>query len=346
MRKLFANLILLAALLASLLLVGCNSAGDGEKNEEVNDGATLQIGMCFDSFLIERWERDRDVFVSTAKDLGAEVYVQNANGDVNEQIAQIEYLIKKKMDVIVIIAIDGDSLSDVVKKARNEGIVVIAYDRLIKNADLNLYISFDNEKVGEMMGQAIAENEDCSNVIMACGSKSDNNVSLVENGFINVMEENNINIIDKTYCDGWKAEMAYDYVDSNIDLIDTADAIMCGNDDIATNVIRALSVNRRAGKIVVVGQDADLTACQHIVEGTQKMTVYKPVERLASQAAKYAISFAKKEDLLIKNTINNGSFDVPYVALTPVSVDSYNMDSVIIDGGFHLREDVYLNTGK
>lgn len=346
MRKNKIKLILFISIIVTLLFSGCGNKAESEESEGNKEKEQLQIGMCFDSFLIERWERDRDVFVSTAKDLGAEVNVQNANGDVNEQIAQIEYLIKKKMDAIVIVAIDGDSLSDVVKKARNEGIAVIAYDRLIKNADLNLYISFDNEKVGEMMGTAIAEEEGCSNVIMACGSQSDNNVSMVENGFARIMEENGINVIDKMYCDGWKAEMAYEYIDKNIDIVDNADAIMCGNDDIATNVIRALSVNRRAGKITVVGQDADLTACQHIVEGTQKMTVYKPVERLASQAAKYAVSFAKNEDSLIKNTINNGEYDVPYVALTPVSVDDSNMDSVIIDGGFHLKEDVYLNTNK
>lgn len=341
--KLFVILVSIASL---LLTTGCANSGSVDETSESKDNDAIQIGMCFDSFVIERWERDRDVFVSTAKKLGAEVNIQNANGDVEKQISQIEYFINKKMDVIVIVAIDGDSLTSVVKKARDAGIEVIAYDRLIKNADISMYISFDNEAVGTMMGEAIASDENVSNVLMICGSKSDNNVSLVENGFLNVMQEKEINVIDKTYCDGWKADLAYDYVNDNVELLDEADAIMCGNDDIATNVIRALSVNRRAGEIAIVGQDADLAACQHIVEKTQKMTVYKPVEKLANEAARYAVSLGEKKPLSVNLKINNGSYDIPYVALQPVSVDINNIDSVIIDGGFHIKEDVYLHISK
>lgn len=341
--KMVLYLVVVAFSLSCMITFsGCNSKKVEEEISETSD-EKIKIGISFDSFIIERWERERDVFVSTAKSLGAEVNVQNANGDVSEQIAQIEYLIKKKMDVIVIIAIDGESLSSVVKKAKDEGIAIIAYDRLIMNADADMYISFDNEKVGEMMGEALTSSYNIKDVIMICGSRSDNNVSLVEKGFNKTVLKRNINVLDKTYCDGWKAELAYDYINSNVDIVDNVDAIMCGNDDIATNVIRALSVNRKAGKVVVVGQDADLSACQHIVEGTQKMTVYKPVEKLASEAAGYAIKLANKEKIDCELSIDDGTYTIPYIALEPIAVNKDNIDSVIIDGGFHLKEDVYLN---
>lgn len=327
-------------------LVGCASQSSKDENSSKKEDDKVTIGFSFDSYIIERWQRDRDVFVSTAKDLGAEVNVQSANGIVSEQIAQIEYFIDKKMDVIVIVAIDSDSLSDVVKKARDAGIKVIAYDRLIKNADTDMYISFDNEAVGEKMGEAIASNPATSKVVMICGAPADNNVSMVNGAFEEVMAEHNIGVIGKTFCEGWKADLAVDFVNENISLINQADAIMCGNDDIATNVIRTLAVNRKAGKIDVVGQDADLAACQHVVEGTQIMTVYKPVERLASEAAKYAVMLAKGEDTGVSTSLNDGTYDVPYVALEPISVNKDNIDEVIIDGGFHLREDVYLNVSK
>lgn len=339
--RLICALFLCVSLLPGLC--GCKASGSEDIKDDKGSNDAVKIGMCFDSFIIERWERDRDVFVTTAKKLGAEVNVQNANGDVAKQIEQIEYFINKKMDVIVIVAIDGDSLSGVVKKARDAGIEVIAYDRLIKNADISMYISFDNEAVGRIMGRAIASDEDVENVLMISGSQADNNVSMVDKGFTEVMESNDITIVDKTFCDGWNADLAVDYINNNIELLEEVDAIMCGNDDIATNVIRALSVYRKAGKIAVVGQDADLAACQHIVEKTQKMTVFKPVEKLANEAAKYAVSFGKKERLSVKQTIDNGSYQVPYVALQPISVDISNIDSVIIDGGFHLKEDVYLH---
>lgn len=340
------NIFICALIIICMLLSGCSKAEEREETGEEKANDAVKIGFSFDSFIIERWERDRDVFVSTAKELGAEVNVQNANGEVEEQIAQIEYLIKKKMDVILIVAIDGESLSGVIKKAKDEGIIVIAYDRLIKKSKVDMYISFDNEMVGQMMGEAIASDDSIKKVLMICGSKSDNNVEMVENGFIPIMEEKGIEIIDRTYCDGWKAELGADYINNNEEIVGEADAIMCGNDDIATNVIRALAIKQKAGKIPVVGQDADLVACQHIVEGTQSMTVYKPVEKLASEAAKYAVDMAKGNQSKIAQKINDGLYDIPYVALSPISVNKNNIDTAIIDSGFHLREDVYLNTNK
>ena len=119
---------------------------------------------------------------------------------------------------------------------------------------------------------------------------------------------------------------------------------MCGNDDVATSVIKALAVAQLAGEIPVVGQDADLPACQHIVQGTQLMTVYKPVGKLAEEAAKLSVELAKGETLDVDGVINDGTNQIPYVAVEPVAVTKDNMDQVIIDGGFHTREDVYLNT--
>lgn len=113
--------------------------------------------MSFDSFVIERWQRDRDIFVSTAKELGAEVNVQNANGDLEQQKKQINYFIDKGMDVIVVICIDSKGLTEEVQRAKDAGIKIIAYDRLLQNTDIDLYISFDNERVGTMMGEALLE---------------------------------------------------------------------------------------------------------------------------------------------------------------------------------------------
>lgn len=336
--------VCLALLLAASVFVSCGNGGERNPEESARKEDTIQIGMSFDSFVIERWQRDRDVFVSTARELGAQVNVQSASGDTAEQISQIEYFIEKKMDVIVIICVDSNALSDVVKKAKDAGIKVIAYDRLIKNGNVDLYISFDNEAVGRMMGEALVkEGMSGKKVLMLCGPTADNNVSLVEKGFRRVMNENNISVVDTFYADGWKAELASSYIYENVDKVNRADAVMCGNDDIATQVVRALAEKRLAGKMGVVGQDADLAACQRIVEGTQIMTVYKPVERLAQRAAEYAILLAKGEDLGKVDTIYDDSANVPYVTLEPISVNKRNMDEVIIDSGFHLKEDVYLN---
>ena len=335
--------ILLTVLL--LLLSGCGTA-ESDRETEAGEEKKIQIGMSFDSFVIERWQRDRDVFVSVAKELGAEVNVQNANGMVEEQKKQIDYFIQKGMDVIVIIAIDSESLQESVKKAKDAGIKVVSYDRLINGADVDLYISFDNEMVGDMMARALVkEGIDGGSVVMLGGSPTDNNVPLVEGAFKRVMAQHRVSILDSVHADNWRAEEAAAYIYANPLIINRADAIMCGNDDLATQAVHALSETRQAGDILVVGQDADLAACQRIVEGTQVMTVYKPVERLATRAAEAAVALAKGEEITGDDVsvISSGSYKVPYIGLEPISVNRDNIDDVIIGSGFHLKEDVYLN---
>lgn len=337
--------------LVCLLLPGCGRQQVQRQEETEAQEEEIQIGLSFDSFVIERWMRDRDVFVSKAQNLGAEVNVQNANGDVEEQISQIEYFINKDMDVIVIIAIDGEALTDVVKEAKNAGIKVISYDRLIMNAGTDLYISFDNYKVGTLMGEALkAAVPDGGDIFAIYGSQSDNNVEMVKDGLSDALAGSGLEIVYDTYCDNWLAELAFDAVNEGLKQHEDIVGVMCGNDDLASQAIKALAEHRMAGNVAVVAQDADLSACQRIVEGTQEMTVYKPVDDLASQAATLAVALAKGEDitgagakLRVRDTISDGTQEIPYYSMDPVAVTAENMDAVIIDSGFHMAEDVYLN---
>ena len=332
--------VLLSILLS---LAGCSPKNEDTKDTDVTENK-IQIGLSFDSYVIERWTRDREVFVSTAQDLGAEVNVQNANGEIKEQISQIEYLIDKHMDVIVVIAVDSEALSDVVKRAKEAGIKVLAYDRLVRNANVDLYISFDNEQVGRLMGQALVDSvPDGGNIITIFGPTTDHNIVLMEQGFQDAMKGHNLNIIYSQYAKGWLAEEAYDAMNEALAKTKDIDGVLCGNDNLATQVVLALSENRMAGKVVVTGQDADLVACQRIVEGTQTMTVYKPVDKLAKAAAEYAVKLAKGENIGVVETIDDGRNAVPYVKLEPIAVNKDNIRKEIIDGGFQKEEDVYMN---
>ena len=343
-RRLLAALLLMAAL---GVLAGCGSQEEKQeepRQEEEED--RIRIGLSFDTFVLERWQRDRDAFVARASELGAEVNVQNANGDVEEQIAQIEYLIEKDVDVIAVIAVDSRGLSDVVAKAKRAGIRVIAYDRLLTDAGVDLYISFDNERIGQMMAECIAANTPAGGkVFMMCGSLEDSNVSLVEKGFYSVMDKTDLEIVGTAYADNWLGEMGYAAVSGFLDEGGELDAVMCGNDDIASQVIRALSERRLAGEVCVVGQDADLSGCQRIVEGTQTMTVYKSIETLAMRAAESAVALAEEGSVKTAGTYFDGTYEVPYIGLEPIAVTESNMQ-VIIDDGYHLEEDIYLNVER
>lgn len=340
----YKNIKLVALILIVLIFTGCEKEPEDLAKEPHVQEDKIQIGVTFESYVIERWQRDRDVFVSTANELGADVNVQTASGSLAKQIEQVNYFIDKKMDVIVIIAADSNSLAEEVKKARDNGIKVIAYDRLIKNANVDLYISIDSKKVGELMGQCIAENvADEGEISIVLGPQTDYNVMLLEQGIHTALGTSNYKILRKRYAKNWLAEEAFSTVMETLSISDSFDGIICGNDDLASHAIKALAESRMAGEVVVVGQDADLSACQRIVEGTQTMTVYKPIEKLATLAAENAVKLAKGEEISTEETTIDGSYKVPSIKLDPVAVTIENLDEVIIDSGFHVREEVYLN---
>lgn len=343
--------VLACVMLMVSLLTSCNSKEDNEK--EKNDDAELEIGITFDTFVLERWSRDRDVFVSTAEKLGAKVVVQNANGNVDKQKEQIEKFIADDMDVIVVVAVDCFQLTEEVTKARDQGIVVISYDRMIQGCATDLYITVDNEKVGELMAQNIIESlPDGGNVVMLCGPEMDTNSAEVVRGFKNKIEGSNLTVVKEIYVKSWTPENGFAAANEALADAESIDAVMCGNDGLAGFAIKALSEKQLAGKVFVTGQDADLEACQRVVEGTQTMTVYKPIERLAKVAAQCAVKMGEKDETmeveierLITKKTQEGSY-VPYWALPPIAVTAENMDEVIIDLGFHLRDEVYLNVEK
>jgi len=338
-------------LCAVILLGGCGQSGDTSRNNTVTTEKTIQIGMSFDSFVIERWLRDRDAFVKTAKELGADVNVQIANGDVNKQISQIQYFIDKGMDAIVIIAADGSALKDVVAKAKGKGIKIISYDRLIPDADSDLYISYDNETVGRLMARSlIAAKPGGGKIVEIKGSETDYNVTQVSEGFDDEISGSKLSVVYSANCGNWEADQATAYMEEALAKDSDIVGVMCGNDDIATRVVQTLSEHQMAGRVAVVGQDAELSACQRIVENTQTMTVFKQVEDMADIAARMCVDLVNGKSVTdtslsyyTTETINDGMYNVPYYKMEPVAVTKDNIDEVIIASGFHKREDVYLN---
>ena len=351
-KKLVLGMLVLCV--GMVFLAGCGSVQEkdsAETEETASAGKEehkIQIGLTVDSFVIERWIRDRDVFVATARELGADVNVQDAGADAEEQISQIEYFISKQVDVIVVIARDCGVLSDVVQKAQNAGIPVISYDRMINNANTDFYISFDNRKVGEIMAQALIDAiPQGGDIFMIQGSSSDNNVKMLKEGFDDTLEDTNLNVVYEANCDGWTAELAVGCVEEALEKYPHVKGIMCGNDDIASQVVQVLAENQLAGNVVVIGQDGDLAACQRIVEGTQYMTAFKSIEDLAREAAKYAVEIGSGREASelegVTEKVNDGTYDIPSKVLDPIAVTRENIDEVIIDGGFHRRDEVYLN---
>ncbi len=312
------------------------------------DKVIIGFSIATNTFIIERWNKDLKIFTGAARDNGAEVLVQLSAGGTKEQIDQINFLLKQDIDVLVIIAHETDMLSGVVKKAKDLKIPVIAYDRLIMGVPIDAYISFNNREVGRLFGQALAKAVPRGKYLIVNGSVSDNNSYEVNAGLHEIIDplvrENGIRVLDEIWLDEWSSDEARVKIGKVLEQNRDIDAISCANDQIAGAAIQLLAEYQLAGKVFVVGQDADIGACQKIVDGTQLMTVYKPIVKLATRAAELAVSIAKGVKVDPDFTVGNRSgMPIPFYMEEPTPVFLDNMDSTIIRDGFHSFEDVYRN---
>ncbi|MGR0277661.1 D-xylose ABC transporter substrate-binding protein [Marinomonas dokdonensis] len=305
-----------------------------------------KIGLLMSDLRLERWQKDRDLFTEAAEAMGAKVYTQSANGNVNTQISQVENMISRGVDVLVIVPENGEVLGNVLAEAKSEGIKVLAYDRLIKFADIDLYVSFDNIRVGEMQAEALLERKPTGNYFLLGGSPTDNNAKMFRQGQMNVIQPaidaKKINVVGDQWAMGWSAEAALNIMENGLTAnANKVDAVVASNDSTAGGAIQALAAQGLSGKVVISGQDADLAAMRRIVAGTQTMTVYKPISKLAKTSAEMAVKLARGESIDVNGHVNNGQKDVDAVLLTPIAVTKDNLDATVIADGFHSRDDVY-----
>lgn len=306
------------------------------------------IGLSLDTLKEERWQRDRDTFIAEAKKLGATVIVQSANSDDTRQVRDVESLISRRVDVLVIVPHNGAAMTRAVKSANDAKIPVIAYDRLILNAHIDYYLTFDNVKVGEVQGGYAAARlpkDRTARIVRIYGAPTDNNAKLFKQGQDNVLlpliQSGRVQVVHEDWALDWKPENAKKIMNAAITKAGrNIDAVVVSNDGTAGGAIQALLEEGLAGKVLVTGQDADLAACQRILRGTQAMTVYKPLKNLASLAARVAVEVAQGKRPATTATLDNGAKQVPSIFEQVVSVDKENLMSTVVADGFHPAKDL------
>lgn len=343
MKRIVGLLVLIA-----ILGIGCSTEKPPVVVSE-KDKAPF-IGISFDTLVVERWQRDMEILVGTLTEMGAKVDVQLANEDKKKQEDQIRYLIDQNVDVLIIIPNDANSLTSVIDEAKRAGIKVISYDRLIRNARIDLYLSFDNEGIGEAIVSRLLKEfnfEETIKLMIVNGDPKDYNSTLLNKGFYTVLnpliDSGLVEIVAEDWAPEWREQYARDAVERVLEEGHVIDGIIAANDVLAMGAIETLAKWQMAGEVDVVSQDAELSACQRIVEGAQLASVYKPISELAATAAEAAIKMANGEPAESVNTIDNGLSEVIFLKLKATVVDMANMDQVIINSGFHRREDVYIN---
>ncbi|MCC3377545.1 D-xylose ABC transporter substrate-binding protein [Cohnella sp. REN36] len=324
-----------------------NRAGETTQTVHQRNGK-IKIGFSMATLQEERWRKDRDMFRAAGEALGAEVIIMAANNDDANQISQVETMISQGVDILVVTPHNAEAAATIVKKAHSAGIKVLAYDRLIKNADIDLYVSFDNEKVGELQANAIKALVPRGKYVYIGGADTDNNAHLFKKGVFNVLQpyidRGDITIVYDQWSKDWTPRSALSNMREALRANgNRIDALIAANDATAGGAIEALAEQGLAGRIPVAGQDAELAAIRRIAGGGQTMTVYKPIKLLADKAAELAVKLAMGETVETNRKLNNGKIEVPSVLLDPIAVDKTNIDDTVIADGFHSREDVYGN---
>ena len=323
--------------LGAVLLV--SQTGPDRGDEEI------VIGFSVDSLVVERWIRDRDGFIAAARSLGASIIYRNALESAEQQVADLRELHRQGVDVLVVIPYDSRALSEEINRIAADGVPVISYDRLILNADIAAYVSFENVRVGELMAQGVTERLDRGNVVIVNGGSRDNNSALLNRGFLNVLEplrgEDGVAIVQQFYPRDWEPALFTEDLEAFLDTGVPVDAIIAANDQFADAIIEILVRRRLAGEVIVVGQDADLVAVQRLVQGIQHRTIYKPVPDLATAAAEIAFSLASGQAVRSDRVVDNGFHQVPFIAIEPIPVEADTIDSTVVADGYHRAEDVY-----
>lgn len=328
-----------------MLATSCSTAPDAGKPDK-----KIVIGLSLHNLIDERWQRDRDLFESEAKKSGAEVITLAADGNENTQSRQIEALLEQHIDVLAVVAQNADSLTSVIEKAHRKGVKVLAYARMIKNADVDFYVSIDNVKAGALQAEEIIKKAPKGNYVYIGGGETDNNAVLMHEGTRSVLSQHQdqIQLVADQYSADWKPEEAAKHMKQAIkETHGNIQGVIAANDGTAGAAIEALeAAGLGDGQVPVSGQDAELEALQRIAEGKQTMTLYLPIDKMAKAGVKAALDMAKGNIPSSNNKISNGKIDVPSNLLELVAVNKDNLTTTVIKDGFAHLEDIYIHVPK
>ncbi|HXX99286.1 MAG TPA: substrate-binding domain-containing protein [Candidatus Limnocylindrales bacterium] len=299
----------------------------------------IKVGFLLDSLKVERWQTDVNTFQKRAKELGAESLVETAEGNDELQFEQAKKLLDAGVKSLVIVAHDTSKAARIVSLAKDRHVSVISYDRLIRDASIDLFVGLDVHEIGRLQAKYLTQLAPKGNYVLLEGAPTDINAHLLREGQEEVLQpladRGDIKIVGDVWCTDWNPLEAYTHM---LEIIAKnqghIDAVVASNDGTATGAVQALEENKLAGKVVVSGQDADLAAVLRLLQGTQSMTVYKPVLSIATQAAEAAVALATGQTPKTTSVILSGGRKVPAILGPAVVVTKYNIIQTVIKDGF------------
>jgi D-xylose transport system substrate-binding protein len=334
LRKVLRRMAVLSAVLLAILVVVVRG-----QVAQAQDAHKPIIGFSIEATKGERWQTDLDSFQARAKQLGAEMISADAGGDDDRQFQQVQEMIRAGIKVLVLLPHDTSKAGRMVAAAKAAHVKVISYDRLVLNSGVDLYVTFDRQEIGWMQADYLAKHAPKGNYVLIAGSPNDEGAKTLHDQQMKVLqpyvERGDIKVIADGYTKDWLPAEAYLFM---LKALETSHgevaAVVASNDGLAGGAIQALREHNLAGKVLVSGQDADLTAIIYIAQGTQTMTVYKPIANEAAVAAEEAMRLAKGEAMRANKVRNDGKYDVPAILLKPILVTRDNIKETVVKDGF------------
>ncbi|MBM6403099.1 sugar-binding protein [Phycicoccus sp. CSK15P-2] len=356
---------LAVAAVAALALTGCGRETDtGAGGSESKDPADITVGVAMPTKTSERWIKDGDYIKAQLEEAGYQVNLQYANDDIPTQVTQLQDMVTKRNDVLVVASIDGTALKGALSDAKADGIPVIAYDRLLRDTDaVDYYTTFDNLKVGVMQAESLLAGLEASgapkpwNVELFAGSPDDNNATFFFNGAMQVLQpkiDDGTIVIQsgetefKTVATlRWDAAVAKKRMENLLTKAYSSkdvNGVLSPYDGLSRGIIAALkgSGYGSGGKDlpVVTGQDAELESVKSILAGEQYSSVFKNTRDLAQATVTMIQEILGDQEVQVNDTTSyeNGVKTVPTMLLEPVSVDEANIKDVLLEADYYTED--------
>jgi D-xylose transport system substrate-binding protein len=311
----------------------------------------LKIGFLMDSLKVERWQTDLDKFQKRARELGADVLIETAEGDDELQLQQAQKLLIAGVKSLVLVPHDAEKAVRIVAEAKAKQIPVLCYERLVRDPNVSFFVGVDASAVGFLQATSLTQIAPNGNYVLIAGSPADLNAKILRDAQLRVLkplvDRGDIKIISDTWSKDWNPTEAYAHMTEAIESAKgDITAVVASNDGTAGGAIQALAEHNLAGKALVSGQDADLAAIIRILDGTQTMTIYKPLGSQAKLAAEAAVALAKGEPVKSAVSFTVGNKAIPAILLAPVVVTKGNVKETIIKDGFQNLETIQKSLPK
>jgi D-xylose transport system substrate-binding protein len=309
-----------------------------------------RIGFILSTMQEERYQKDKRYFEAAVTKAGGEVLFASCNNNPQTQAAEVDNLLSKGIDVLVIQAVNGDTATPFVTQAKKDGVPVVAYDRMIKNADLDAYITENSVKLGELMAEAAVKATGAKgNYVILVGEAGHSVAEARTKGMLNILNKHpGIKVVSKQYHAGWSPNLAMQTIENVLTQNkNDIQAILANNSGMAHGALQALEEQKLTGKVFLAGADADLANIKAMVAGKQQYEVAVPIEEMAGKAAMAAMALAEKKEFKSDSTVENGfkkdgklvqikTLNAPVVGIAPSDIESK-----IVKTGFHSRDAVF-----